>query len=150
MPRHPSVRQATVNYVKYRAARSEIDRLNVEVRRLRTFIRDEAEDMLAYITQAQKEDIVLADELQRRWDLRKAVNDRQSAWLDRVENLEGFTGKRGVGQRFGRQTRVTDAATEKSVIPDTELDSDEARHIDEDVELMETSVALRDFVDNLS
>lgn len=46
-------------------------------------------------------DVPLSAEVQRRWQLRKAVNDVHLQRLNAVEKLPGFTGIRGIGLREG-------------------------------------------------
>jgi hypothetical protein len=120
---HPAVRIATANYVKFRAARSEIDRLNVEVRRLRTFLRDEAIDMEAAVGHTRLSDPSLADEIARRWELRRAINQVHAYWLERVEGLHGFSGRSGPGQRLGRPVVLTDC-TQRCGLSDAKVESD--------------------------
>ena len=97
----PSVREATVKFFKLCRAKEELARLNVEMRRLRTWIHDEHQQMTAAITDLSKSDPSLSHELQHRWALRSAVNDIHLRRLDVIENLSGFTGIRGIGLRQG-------------------------------------------------
>lgn len=100
----PAHREATVKYFKLCRAHEEIARLNVEVRRLRTAIHDEAVQMMTVITELLVLDLPLAHELQRQWKAREAVNAVHTFRLDRITLQPGFSGSRGIGQRVGAIT----------------------------------------------
>ncbi|KAG1765193.1 hypothetical protein EV702DRAFT_943802, partial [Suillus placidus] len=95
----PAHREATTKYFKLCCAREELTRLNVEIRRLRTTIHSEQVQTTAVIEDLCLSDPKLADELQRRWHSRAAINAVHLYRLDHIECLPGFSGVRGVGIR---------------------------------------------------
>ncbi|KDQ49056.1 hypothetical protein JAAARDRAFT_93130, partial [Jaapia argillacea MUCL 33604] len=60
-------REATVKYLQLRRAQEEIERLNIEMRRLRTAIHDEREHIKAVLQKLETTDHALAVEVERRW-----------------------------------------------------------------------------------
>jgi hypothetical protein len=96
----PAHREATVKYFKIQRAREEIERLNVEIRRLRTAIHDEGLMVNATI------DVLLASnqpvglELQRQWQTRAAINAVHLFRLDQIASQPNFSGTRGIGVRL--------------------------------------------------
>ncbi|KAG2738887.1 hypothetical protein P692DRAFT_201842716 [Suillus brevipes Sb2] len=93
----PAHREATTKYFKLCRAREELARLNVEIRRLRTFIHFEQSQVTTVIEDLRRSDATLGDELQRRWRSRAAINAVHLHRLDRIECLPGFSGLRGIG-----------------------------------------------------
>lgn len=89
----PATRILIDNYYKWKHAEEEVRRLDVEVRRVRTWIRD---DMAAHLR--AKERLVqdglhsLAYEFSRRLKHMLHVNAAVMASLERVAALDGFTG----------------------------------------------------------
>lgn len=108
----PRYREALQTYYKIRCAEKEITRLNVEIKRLRTFIRDEEEDYTAAIVRADAEHPTLAAELRHRWAARSAVNTEHLRQLDKISCLRGYTGSGECGTRVGRAPHVARAAGE--------------------------------------
>lgn len=82
-------------------AREELQRLNIEVRRLRTAIRDETIEVTHALTRLSATSPPLATELQKWWTLRSQVNALNLVYLDRLADLPGFTGTRDEGVRLG-------------------------------------------------
>lgn len=97
----PAHREATVKYFKLCRAYEEIERLNVEVRRLRTSIHDEEMKMTTVISGLLISNPRLSLELQRQWTARAAVNAVHTLRLDQIEFQPGFSGTAGVGVRLG-------------------------------------------------
>ena len=95
----PANREATIKHLKLSRAREEIDRLNVEARRLRTSIEDESE-RVGRVSELLKEQGLerLSAELRRRWKWRSEINRVHLKILDRLELCPYFTGKRGSGK----------------------------------------------------
>lgn len=83
-------------------------RLNVEIRRLRTAIHTEELQTTAVIEALLLSDPKLANELQRQWRSRVAINAVHSYRLDRIEALSGFSGVRGVGIRAQHTSTTLD------------------------------------------
>lgn len=134
--RQPLVREAMRIAHRLERAQEEVQRLNVEVRRLHTSIRDE--DTLFSI---------VLDDLRDRGDIwhgpvhdhvirRRRVNARLLVYVEKIYDLEGFTGTAGPGQRAGAvfpvllpqrelRARVAAAAVSESPPPsvtDTSVD----------------------------
>ncbi|KAH7904674.1 hypothetical protein BJ138DRAFT_884863 [Hygrophoropsis aurantiaca] len=95
----PALREALVKHFKLQRAHEEIIRLNIEIRRLRTAIRDEAVHMTQIIAHLLNTNRPLGLELQRQWKVRAGVNAVHLYRLDQIELLPGFSGIRGVGVR---------------------------------------------------
>ncbi|OAX32642.1 hypothetical protein K503DRAFT_852090 [Rhizopogon vinicolor AM-OR11-026] len=93
----PAHREAATKYFKLLRAQEEVTRLNVEVRRLRTFIHNEEMETKKVIKCLQSSNPPLALELQRQWQSRSAINSFHIFRLNQIEALPGFSGMRGVG-----------------------------------------------------
>ena len=78
-------RDATMKYYKLCRAREEIERLNMEVGRLRSFIREETEHTKHVIEELSHDEPSLAAKLRRRWILRSSVN---TIHLQRLRQLQ--------------------------------------------------------------
>ncbi|KAG2114526.1 hypothetical protein DEU56DRAFT_933756 [Suillus clintonianus] len=96
----PAHREATVKYFKLQRAREEIQRLNIEIRRLRTAIHDEELTVNATINSLLVSNKPVGLELQRQWRSRAAINAAHLFRLDRIMSQAGFSGKRGLGTRL--------------------------------------------------
>lgn len=95
----PVHREATVKYFKLQRAREEVQRLNIEVRCLRTAIHDEEIKTNATIDQLIVTNPPLAVELRRQWQARATVNAVHLYRLNRIESQPAFSGRHGVGVR---------------------------------------------------
>lgn len=122
----PSRREATIKYLRLQRAKEEVERLNREVRRLRTSIHDESHEMEACIKHTAHTDPPLAVEIANHWQLRSKVNAVIIGYLDRIEAMPGFSGVRGVGTRlysdqaqFPRAPHVLSATAVKQEQTDT-------------------------------
>ncbi|KAG1763988.1 hypothetical protein EV702DRAFT_1051527 [Suillus placidus] len=111
----PAHREATTKYFKLCCAREELTRLNVEIRRLRTTIHSEQVQTTAVIEDLCLSDPKLADELQRRWHSRAAINAVHLYRLDHIECLPGFSGVRGVGIRVQLASTTPDIPVPHSI-----------------------------------
>lgn len=96
----PAHREATVKYFKLRRAHEEIQRLNVEVRRLRTAIHDEQVNTIATIDRLLETDRTLAVELKSRYQARAAVNAVHLFRLDQLKSQHAFSGKWDISVRL--------------------------------------------------
>ncbi|KAG2117478.1 hypothetical protein DEU56DRAFT_698004, partial [Suillus clintonianus] len=88
----PAHREATVKYFKLQRAREEIQRLNIEIRRLRTAIHDEELTVNATINSLLVSNKPVGLELQRQWRSRAAINAAHLFRLDRIMSQAGFSG----------------------------------------------------------
>lgn len=97
---HPSVRIIIEKYYRLVRAKEEIVRLNVEMRRLRTWMRDDEGEMKRVLGQLRMDGSPLGHELGKRLRMKQLTNIKIGRYLDKVESMNGFTGERvmGVGQ----------------------------------------------------
>ena len=89
-----SYRDATMKYYKLSRAREEIERLNIEVGRLRSFIYKETEHTEHVIEEISHDEPSLAAELRRRWILRSSVNRIHLQRLRQLQCKPYYTGSR--------------------------------------------------------
>lgn len=93
----PAHREATTKYFKLLHAQEEVSRLNVEVRRLRTFIHDKEIKTKKVINDLQSSIPLLTSELQRQWQSHSATNVFHIFYLNQIEDLPGYSGAQGIG-----------------------------------------------------
>jgi hypothetical protein len=86
-----------MKYFKLCCAHEEVTRLNVEIHRLRTSIHDETIHTCGIISLLATTNPNLATELQRRWQLRSAVNLLHGQRLERIQKLSSYMGPHGIG-----------------------------------------------------
>lgn len=91
-------REAAVTYFKLQRSREEILRLNVEMRRLATFIHDSELLMSKLVTTLESTDPALAHQLKRRQTILIALNRVHSRRLLDIEGLAAFSGSTGIGK----------------------------------------------------
>ena len=94
-------RAAAVTYFKTCRAWEELQRLNIEVRRLHAFIREEAAHMDTVIKRLSVDDPSLADELCYRWTLRSSINSLHLQRLRQLECQPYYTGSRELEANIG-------------------------------------------------
>lgn len=97
----PVVRNAMISWMKIERAKEEISRLNVEARRLKTYIRDSSATRELAIQHLHQTDPTLAAELQQRHDTQSRINSLLLQHLRKIESLPGFSGWRTFGVRTG-------------------------------------------------
>lgn len=91
-------RVLTDKYFELVRAKEEIIRLNVEWRRLRTWLSDERLLYLATINSLQNTNqVVLAFALEERWSKINRAHSIIRYWLRKTRNLEGFSGNTSQG-----------------------------------------------------
>jgi len=102
----PAVREAMTKHFQLERAHEEIIRLNIEIRRLHTAVRDESEDVAGCIEELTCSDdtldALLAEEIRRRWQLKSRINALHTNQLHTIEKTFGFSGVPGCGLRQGR------------------------------------------------
>lgn len=98
----PAYRDGMDKFFKLRCARSEIRRLDVEVKRLATHIHDEEEDYCAALQATIQTNPGLANEISLRWQYRSAVNKDHCERLVAIAGLTGSTADIDVGSRVAR------------------------------------------------
>lgn len=100
----PAYRGAMGLYFKMKCAREELKRLNIEITRLRTSIRDDSALHILTIKTLELQNPGLAAVLSHNWKLRDQVNYVHLARLDNLALLSGYTGSRDCGTRKGFST----------------------------------------------
>jgi len=89
-------RQATVYHLKLLRAQEEIKRLNIEIKRLGTWLVDEDEELESAIVGCT-DDPLLQAALRDFTSERKRVNMNLRVMLGRIHSLEGYSGDFGIG-----------------------------------------------------
>ena len=107
----PLRREAMTLYFSIKRAHEEIQRLNVEIRRLITFMIDEHADFYHAIANTLFVDPPLASYLSRKWEHHNEVSTHIAHRLYKTSQLVGFSGSLEPGQRVGR------ASTRKPSVP---------------------------------
>jgi hypothetical protein len=102
-----------VKYFKLCRAREELTRVEVEVRRLRTAIHHEEEEVREAVKHLTEADPKLGVELQRQHRHRAAVNAIHIHRLNKIEASIGYAGRMGLGIR--RQAACCSAAGSEAV-----------------------------------
>ena len=87
-----------VKYFKLCHAWEELQRLNVEVCRLWTFIKEEATHVECTIKHLSANGSPLVDELQQQWTLHSAINIHHLQWLKQLEQKSYYTGSQEIGE----------------------------------------------------
>lgn len=90
-------REAATIYFKIQRAQEEIAHLNLEVHRLRTYMRDEENHLRLHQTRLQMTYPEMSYQVGKLLMAQQGVNEVHRRHLDRLENLDGFTGVRGLG-----------------------------------------------------
>ena len=117
----PLRREATIKYLRIQRAEEEINELNIQIRRVRTAIHDEAADMVNSLNRITCTDPLLGPEIAKRWQLRSDVNSIIISLLDRIEAMPEFSGIRGIGVR--RRTDSTPPLSNGATFPEVPCSS---------------------------
>lgn len=153
----PSHREAAALYFNIKRAKEEIERLNVEIRRLLTSMHDTHYDFLSAISTNVLTNPPLAYELHRQWLLLSKENEVVARRLLQTSLLEGFTGRLETGHRCGRMRDIPaflppplwSVTVNKSTRSRSdEMDSEDSEWEDEERE--DVAVQVSDFVANLA
>ncbi|KAJ6456755.1 hypothetical protein C8R45DRAFT_943578 [Mycena sanguinolenta] len=105
---NPARRQAMVLYFGIKRAKEEIQRLNVEICRLISFMYDEHIDYYRAVASNIISAPVLAQELSTRWLNASRISTSISKRLVTTSQLVGFSGSLFPRQRVGRDENVAD------------------------------------------
>jgi hypothetical protein len=105
----PARREAMVLYFGIKRAKEEVRRLNVEIRRLITFMVDEHVDYYRAISANIILSVPLALELQKRWLQTCRVSTSVCKRLATTSRLVGFSGSIFPGVRQGRDPDLADS-----------------------------------------
>jgi len=98
----PSRREAVSLYFGIKRAREEIARLNVEVKRLLTFMRDTHADYYHAVTANMITDHTIAQQLSVEWEYQDRINEAIVVRLVQASQLPGFSGSLSFGTRTDR------------------------------------------------
>lgn len=98
----PANREAMVMYFQIKRAKEEILCLNVEIRRLLTFLLDEHIDYYRAICSNIITNTPLATEISARWQYHNQIHEQIVKRLRQTSQLSGFSGTLFPGQRKGR------------------------------------------------
>ena len=98
----PANREGMVMYFKIKRAKEEIIRLNVEIRRLLTFLHDDYVDHYLAVRANLMADPALAFEVSTRSQYRNKIHEEIVKRLLQTSRLPGFTGSLFHGDRQGR------------------------------------------------
>ncbi|KIM86138.1 hypothetical protein PILCRDRAFT_5198 [Piloderma croceum F 1598] len=146
-------RQAAIYHLKYERALEERERLNLEVRRLATWVRDEEHDFTCNITRVGLLRPHLAAEMGEIRDRRVHINNEHRKCIARIQALPSFSGISSLGTRIGRTNTdmdidsLNDEAADGTGGGDEELDDD---GLDEDDRVADELVNITYFVENLA
>ena len=122
----PLIRSGMISWMKTERAKEEITRLNVEARRLKTYIRDSSVARQRTIQHLCQIDPALAAELQEHHDAQSSINMLLSQQLRKMELLQGFTGWRDLGVRVG--SNLEDLGSENDEVSSTVGEDDNTEH----------------------
>ena len=145
----PSRREAASMYFGIKRAREEIVRLNVEIKRLLTFMRDMHVDYYHAISANMIIDRAIACQLSVEWEYQDRINESIVVQLMQTSRLPGFSGSLSFGTRTdSHRTSNADVPMptwsrllhphgneNASIVPDLELE-DVPRELDVDTELV--------------
>ncbi|KAI0038235.1 hypothetical protein FA95DRAFT_1567860 [Auriscalpium vulgare] len=150
-------RQAALHYLKIERAEEERHRVNREIRRLVTFMRDEEADLEQRIRicteEGSQQSLLLAAQLCAYQARRVRVNNIHRARLERIFALPSFTGNRHAGIAVERAHEEIDRSQDEVMYtPDQLLDDETMDSIgaEEDDIVGEQLDNLNEWVGNLS
>jgi hypothetical protein len=125
--------EAANAYFKLSRSHEEIQRLNIEIQCLSTWMWDEEQFLEHEITRLQSDAPLLAHQLSKSLKMQEAVNVIHRQRIRQIESLDGFTGCSGMGRRKGSLDSVAvtkDMGNEGfqtiEVDEDDEMDGEEA------------------------
>lgn len=104
----PANREGMVMYFGIKRAKEEILRLNVEIRRLLTFLYDDYADHFRAVTKHIIINPPLASEISSQWSYRERIHEAIVNRLIQTSRLAGFTGNLFYGQRVGRDPALNE------------------------------------------
>ena len=103
---HPANREGMVMYFQIKRAKEEINRLNVEIRRLLTFLYDDHVDHFRAIQANKTVNPSLSHEIFLRWQYRSKIHEEVVKRVLQTSKLVGFSGSLFYGQRKGRDVSL--------------------------------------------
>ena len=102
----PANREGMVMYFQIKRAKEEIIRLNVEIRRLLTFLYDDHVDHFRAIQANKTINPSLSHEIWLRWEYRSKIHEEIVKRILQTSKLVGFSGSLFYGQRKGRDVSL--------------------------------------------
>lgn len=114
-------REALASFYKLQRAREEIERLNVEIRRLVTYIHDHRLQVEQILTDLRVLDPCIAHQLEKKYRMRRALDRVHLRRFQTLVALDGFTGSCRVGLHVSKSSGAGQPRTEMSA---DELDGD--------------------------
>ncbi|KAG2743926.1 hypothetical protein P692DRAFT_20878574 [Suillus brevipes Sb2] len=108
----PGNREVAAKYFKLKRAYEELQRLDVKICRLRTFIHAEDTFLAAHVERLSPVDSMLAREVEEHRMQRLRINSVHIVRLDAIEALPGFSGSHGCGTSPALAPADADAADE--------------------------------------
>lgn len=98
----PANREGMVMYFQIKRAKEEITRLNVEIRRLLTFLYDDHVDHFRAIHANKTVNPSISHEIFLRWQYRTKIHEEIVKRIWQTSKLVGFSGSLHYGKRKGR------------------------------------------------
>ncbi|HEV7736765.1 MAG TPA: hypothetical protein VGO47_05250 [Chlamydiales bacterium] len=119
-------REAQMVFLKIQRAKEEVIHLNIEVRRLQTYMRDEERFLAAQLEELRTEDQGLGLQLQRKLTHLRALNQIHYNRISQIHRLSSFSGIRICGIRDGLTDNRLATGEGKLVLEEEADDSSEA------------------------
>lgn len=104
----PANREGMVMYFGIKRAKEEICRLNVEIRRLLTFLYDDYIDHYRAVARHIITNPPLASKISTQWSYIERLHEAIIKRLIQTSHLPGFSGNLFHGQRIGRDTALNE------------------------------------------
>lgn len=120
----PALRTATIVFLKMERAKEEICRVNIEAKRLKTWIRDQRLHRHQVIAEKKASNPWLAAELAQRDHEQNLLDVTLLRTLHRMECLKGYSGSRMCGVRLGGMEVGDGASDETWAGADDEIDDE--------------------------
>ena len=131
----PANREGMVMYFKIKRAKEEIIRINVEIRRLLTFLYDDHVDHYRAVSANLITDPTLAFEVSSQWQYRNKIHEAIVKRLLQTSQLPGFSGSLFHGKRQGRDpflnTDIPPPFWMTGILGITQVENDIVEEVDE-------------------
>jgi hypothetical protein len=136
----PATRLLTDKYFELIRAREEIERLNVEWKRVATWLQDESRLYTKIIEHLSSSgnDPLLLDALRRKWERTQRIHRTTWYWLSRIRSLPSFSGSSSPGHAIRPEYKnVTlpgdeDTNAPSNVTGSYNFDADDGNNANED------------------
>lgn len=151
----PAVRETMYLMQRVERAREEIERCNVELRRLNTAITDETAQLRSVLDHLRDNHNVMYRPVDEFCQRRFRINEQVTSHIQQAFMLEGFTGDPSIGQRKGTSAAVdrADRTSRTPGMPGQRMmgageDDDDDADVSDD-ESGNTVAGVIDFISNL-